>query len=211
MLLMTKTVERLPQARRTRVVAPNTAGGLEVLQGQLLKIEALGAGAVASLFGFVKDAPDLFLSVHHTRVFSNSYLLGLGMRLVTNRRRPLMVLGKDTVGTHDLLLPASTTKYLESIGLPGKQGCVEAVQAALKELAIAVPKMPDPINLFLHVRLHQDGRLEPMPNKVVEGDYAIFRVLRDTTFVVSACCTGIEGNWHPAPLKLSVAEDLADL
>src|SRR5258706_5959971 len=131
MLLMIDPVQREAQPRRRAKVMPDTAGAIDVLQGQLLKITALEAGAVASLFGFVKNQRDTFLSVHHTRVFSNSYVLGLGMRLVTNRRRPLMVLGKDTTGTHDLLMPASTTAYLASMGLDGRQGCVEAVQCEL--------------------------------------------------------------------------------
>ena len=61
-----------------------------------------------------------------------------------------------------------------------------------------------------HVRLHQDGRLEPLQNKAAPGDYVIFRVLRDAMFIVAACCTGIPGNDQPAALELRVAEDLAE-
>ncbi len=211
MLLMTNAGGRPAESPRSTIVAPGTAGAISVLQGQLLKIIAAGPGAVASLYGFVKEDPELFLSVHHTRVFSNSYLLGLGMRLVTNRRRALMVLGKDTVGTHDLLMPASTTAYLKTRGYGDQTGCVEALRAELKRLRISPPKLPDPINLFMNVQLHQDGSLEPLPNKVVAGDHVVFRVLRDTEFIVSACCTGISGNDRPAALELRVAEDLAEI
>lgn len=211
LLMIEPESDRSPVARTGTVVQPGTAGSISVLQGQLLKIEALGDGAVASLYGFAKDDPSVFLSVHHTRVFSNSYLLGAGMRLVTNRRRALMVLGKDTVGTHDLLMPASTTGYLESLGLQGAKGCVEAVQEELTRLAITPSRFPDPVNLFMNVKLHQDGRLEPLPNKVRPGDHVICRVLRDATFVVSACATGIACNNQPAALALSVAESLAEL
>lgn len=212
MLLMIEAeLDRLPVALSVTHVAPGTAGSISVLQGQLLKIEALGPGAVASLYGFVKDDPSVFLSVHHTRVFSNSYLLGPGMRLVTNRRRALMVLGKDTVGTHDLLMPASTTEYLESLGLKGVKGCVEAVTDELTRLDISPSRFPDPVNLFMNVKLHQDGRLEPLPNQVQPGDYVICRVLRDATFIVSACATGIPFNNQPAAIALSAAESLIEL
>ncbi len=211
MLLMINPVERKAQPRRSTTVAPGTAGAIDVLQGQLLKITALGSGAVASLYGFVQGDPDVFLSVHHTRVFSNSYVLSAGMRLVTNRRRPLMVLGKDTVKTHDLLMPASTTAYLESVGHAGQKGCEEAVRSEMARLQIAPPRMPDPVNLFMHLQLHQDGCLEPLPNKVKAGDHVTFRVLRDTTFIVAACCTGLSGNDRPALLELSTAEDLSEL
>jgi len=77
-----------------------------VRQGQLMTIVDERGGQPAALFGV--DAADSrhFVSPHHTRVFSNSFILRLGMRVVTNRRRPAMVLGRDTVGAHDLLMPS---------------------------------------------------------------------------------------------------------
>ena len=68
------------------------------------------------MFGFSRINDDVYMSVHHTRVFSNSYVLQAGMRIVSNRRRAMMVLGKDSSGKHDLLLPASTTAYLAEQG-----------------------------------------------------------------------------------------------
>jgi uncharacterized protein YcgI (DUF1989 family) len=210
MLLMIYPGDRQSAAMRSMRVEAGTAGAIEVLQGQLLKITCLEAGAGASMFGFAKTDPKVYLSVHHTRVFSNSYLLGAGMRLVTNRRRPLMVLGKDTVGAHDLLMPASTTADLQALGFKGESGCFEAVQAELKRLEIVPPKIPDPVNLFMNVRLHTDGRLEPLPSTVQKGDHAVFRVVRDTVFIFAACSSGIPGNDRPGALELSAAEDLSE-
>ncbi|MGP6470163.1 urea carboxylase-associated family protein [Rahnella aceris] len=183
-------------------------GSIRVLRGQLLRITAAGEGAVAALFGFSLSDPAVWLSVHHTRVFSNSYLLGSGMRLVNNRRRPVMVLGKDSVKRHDLLLPGSTTAWLAERGYQG-DGCIESVKSELARLGMNVPKLPDPINLFMHVRLTREGDILPETNCTQPGDSITCRVVADTVFVVSACCTGIEGNDKPAPLKLSVAENLS--
>jgi len=189
-------------------IAAGEAGSIKVLSGQLLKITAKGAGATAALFGFSLNDPGVFLSVHHTRVFSNSYLLGAGMRMVSNRRRALMVLGKDSVKHHDLLLPGSTSAWLAEQGYPHQQGCMDSLRQQLNTLGMKVAKIPDPINLFMHTHLHRDGRIEPLPNTTKAGDSIICRVISDMVFVVSACCTGIEGNDRPAPLTLSVAEDL---
>ena len=190
-------------------VAAGSVGSIRVLRGQLLRISALAPGAVASLFGFSLADPAIWLSVHHTRVFSNSYLLGSGMRLVNNRRRPVMVLGKDSVKRHDLLLPASTRAFLASRGYQG-EGCVEAVRGELSRLGMTVPKLPDPINLFMHVRLTRAGEILPEPNLTRAGDAITCRVTMDMKFIVSACNTGIEGNDQPAPLHLAVAENLSD-
>lgn len=190
-------------------VAAGSIGSIRVLRGQLLRITAQGDGAVASLFGFSLADPAVWLSVHHTRVFSNSYLLGSGMRLVNNRRRPMMVLGKDSVKRHDLLLPASTTAFLAERGYPG-EGCLDALRGELARLGMVVPKLPDPINLFMHVKLTREGEILPETNLTQTGDSITCRVVMDTQFIVSACNTGIEGNDRPAPLLLSVAENLHD-
>lgn len=190
-------------------VAAGSIGSISVLRGQLLRITAQGDGAVASLFGFSLADPAVWLSVHHTRVFSNSYLLGSGMRLVNNRRRPMMVLGKDSVKRHDLLLPASTTAFLAERGYPG-EGCLDALRGELARLGMVVPKLPDPINLFMHVKLTREGEILPETNLTQAGDSITCRVVMDTQFIVSACNTGIEGNDRPAPLLLSVAENLHD-
>ncbi len=199
--------EARPLAAAVDIKAGET-GSIRVLRGQLLRIIAMGEGAVASLFGFSLADPAVWLSVHHTRVFSNSYLLGSGMRLVNNRRRPVMVLGKDSVKRHDLLLPGSTTAWLAEQGYQG-EGCIESVSGELARLGMDVPKLPDPVNLFMHVRLTRDGDILPENNLTQVGDSVTCRVVADTLFIVSACCTGIEGNDKPAPLRLSVAENLS--
>ncbi|MBY4838275.1 urea carboxylase-associated family protein [Pantoea sp. DY-5] len=211
MLLMRESYEET--AVRTLAepvqVAAGSIGSIRVLRGQLLRITAQGDGAVASLFGFSLADPAVWLSVHHTRVFSNSYLLGSGMRLVNNRRRPMMVLGKDSVKRHDLLLPASTTAFLAERGYQG-EGCLDALRGELARLGMVVPKLPDPINLFMHVKLTREGEILPETNLTKAGDSITCRVVVDTQFIVSACNTGIEGNDRPAPLLLSVAENLHD-
>jgi uncharacterized protein YcgI (DUF1989 family) len=211
MLLMKEATEtRAPLPMQTVTVDAASAGSILVKRGQLLRITALEDGAVASLFGFSETDPTVHLSVHHTRVFSNSYVLGAGMRMVNNRRRPVMVLGKDSVGQHDLLLPASTSAFLAASGYAGQIGCVEALQAELQRLGRQQPKLPDPINLFMNVQLDQRGTLTPLPTTVKAGDSVTCRVVLDTVFVVSTCCTGIPGNDTPGAVRLSVAEDLSD-
>ncbi|SHM05574.1 urea carboxylase-associated family protein [Phytopseudomonas punonensis] len=210
MLIMKEHIlDRAPLPMCRVDVAAGCAGAIAVKRGQLLRIEALDDGAVASLFGFSEADPMVHLSVHHTRVFSNSYVLGSGMRLVNNRRRPVMVLGKDSIGKHDLLLPASTTAFLRSRGYAGT-GCVESLQAELARLGRAQPKLPDPINLFMHVALERDGSIHPKPSTVKAGDKITCRVVQDMLFVVSTCCTGIAGNDQPGAVAMSVAENLSD-
>jgi uncharacterized protein YcgI (DUF1989 family) len=208
MLLLKEPPSRAARSPRSVVVPAGESRAIDVTAGQILRIEAKEPGVVASMFGFSRIDEDIYMSVHHTRVFSNSYVLQAGMRIVSNRRRAMMVLGKDSSGKHDLLLPASTTAYLAEQGYAGQTGCVESVGAVIQSLGLKPPKMPDPINLFMHVALHQDGRIEPLPNATRAGDFVACRVVTEMVFIVSACCTGIPGNDVPGALELSAAEEL---
>jgi uncharacterized protein len=211
MLLLKEPPSRVALVPVKILVPAGESRAINIAAGQILRIEAKEDGAVASMFGFSRTNPDVFMSVHHTRVFSNSYVLQSGMRIVSNRRRALMVLGKDTSGKHDLLLPASTSAYLREQGYVEQTGCVESVGAVVAACGLTPPKLPDPINLFMHVELKQDGRIEVLPNATRAGDYVACRVVADMVIVVSACCTGIPGNDAPGSVELSAAEELDEL
>jgi uncharacterized protein YcgI (DUF1989 family) len=192
-LLMTSESENLPD--ETTVEIPgNEARAIFVYRGQLLSITDINGKQPATLFAFLQRDFREFLSPHHTRVFSNSYILSLGMRLMTNRRRPIMVLGRDTVGTHDLLLPATDKSYLSKLGMSKSNGCVENALAALKDVGVSPPKLPDPVNLFLNVALDKDGTLTPKKLKSKKGDQVLFRVLLNSICVVSSVNKSI-GLW----------------
>ena len=184
----------LPPESKHRVDA-DSAIAVTVRRGQLLTIVDVAGGQPAALFGFTAADPREFLSPHHTRVFSNSFVLRLGMRLVTNRRRPFLVLGKDTVGRHDLLFPAIDTDYLERNGIRGRLGTVEAALGAIRAMGIDPPKMPDPVNLFLNVQLGADGSLTPGALDSEPGAHVTFRVIIDATFVVATTAKDV-GHWR---------------
>ena len=193
LLMKSLTTEDLPPEVAVEIPG-GEARAIYAYQGQLLSVVDLFGRQPATLFAIVKDDLREFLSPHHTRVFSNSFLLKLGMRLVTNRRRPIMVLGKDTVGTHDLLWPASAARYLSSQGYTKVTGCTENAQNAFKELGILLPKLPDPVNLFLNIELDNEGNLTPKKLQSSAGDHVLFRVLIDCICVVSSAQKNI-GDW----------------
>ncbi len=160
------------------------------------------------LYAFVQADLGEFLSPHHTRVFSNSFVLTLGMRMVTNRRRPLMVLGRDPVRRHDLLLPASDRLSLDAAGLPHEPGCAEAVAGALAAAGLAPPRIPDPVTLFADVAVGLDGRLEVGDAPSRAGDRVACRVLIDCLVVAAACATGVVPGERPGPVALAAINEI---
>ena len=180
------------------VVGADRAEAVVARRGQLLTVTDVQGRQPAALFAITLADPREFLSPHHTRVFSNSFILRLGMRLVTNRRRPILVLGKDTVDTNDLLFPAVDRDYLARHGHRERTGAVESAVRAFVDAGIEPPKLPDPVNLFLNVGLEADGSLVPGPLRSRAGDHVTFRVVLDAIFVVATTPRDV-GHWSEGP------------
>jgi uncharacterized protein YcgI (DUF1989 family) len=190
-----------PLPPKADVVVPGGAAAVAVVrQGQLLAIEAPDGGQVAALFAWTAADPAEWLSPHHTRVFGGTFRLRMGTRLVTNRRRPILVVGRDSLRTHDLLLPASAE-------------AMDAVQAALARAGLMVPRIPDPVNVFLDTRLSDDGRIDVRSCGARAGDRWTVRVLIDSHVAVAAAPTGLReaSADPPRPLRLIVRNEVVDL
>jgi uncharacterized protein YcgI (DUF1989 family) len=190
-------------------VAHGTAVLVPVAAGQLLTVCDVAGDRTAQLFAFTTSDLAEFLSPHHTRVFSNSYRLTLGMRMVSNRRRPLMVLGRDGQAAHDLLMPGATRESLAAAGMPGEAGLAELLAATLSDHQLSPPKLPDPVNLFLDVGVEQTGRLVPRSAAAPAPGRAITcRVLKDIHLVVAAGASDLCISGGRGPLRVSVRNHL---
>lgn len=184
MLLMKEPVLTLPP-EAAYYIAGGSVLAFPVAKGQCLTIEDIEGGQPAALFGVSVDDTRHFLSPHHTRVFSNSFILRLGMRVVTNRRRPAMVLGRDKTGTHDLLMPI--TEAADGATYEGAtERFKDKVRSAFAKRNVALVRVPDPINLFLDVAVNAVGTLTPRGVGSVQGARVTFRVVMDLIVAVAA-------------------------
>lgn len=201
-----------PPPCESLVVEGGSFTAIRAAKGQFLAVTDLEGGQAAALFAAMLDDPGQVLSPHHTRVFSNSFMLRLGMRLVTNRRRPAMVLGVSEAHLkHDLLMPVTEA------GTAGDEGGADAVRAkvdAAFRLAGLVPqKIADPVNLFLDVAVNTDGSLAPRGVSSRPGDTVVFRVVRDMVAVVGAPQADplLWNRSAPGPIAVRTCNELADL
>ena len=164
---------------------------LPVKTGQLLVVEAVDGAQVAPLFAWTMVDAAEWLSPHHTRVFGGTFVLRMGTRLVTNRRRPIFVVGRDSLRRHDLLLPASTD-------------AVDAVEVALARVGLVVPRVPDPVNLFMDARLEEDGTIDVGPSPARPGERVTMRALIDCQVAVAATRAGTPEASADPPRSLRV-------
>ena len=181
-------------------VGPGAAATIAFDVGQLLTIEALDAGQIAAFWAFSELDTTEHLSPHHTRVFGGTFTLRMGTRMVTNRRRPMFVVGRDSIRTHDLLLPAS-------------DATAAAVERAVAGRVGRLSQIGDPVNLFADVRLSADGRLDPHPSPSRAGDRVTLRALmKGVAAVAPAEMTVPELHGaRPGRIRIATFNDVVDL
>lgn len=211
LLMIEENAEPLPPPADL-TVAGGSAAAVIVRAGQLLAIRDREGGQPAGLFAVSLDDPELFLSPHHTRVFSNSFLLRLGMRLVSNHRRAMMVLGVSASHLrHDLLMPLTEAARHGDIG--GGDHAKSKVRNALLDVGCRPAKIADPVNLFLDVAVNLDGSLSPQGVSSQAGDTVVFRVVADLAVAVLAPHPDprLWNRPQPGPIAIRVRNEVADL
>ena len=120
-----------------------------------------------------------------------------------------MVLGRDAVGTHDLLMPLTNGADDEHAAPRFRQEILSAFVAA----GAHPEKIADPINLFLQVDVEDDGRLTPRGVPSWAGATVVFRVVMDLIVAIAAprpdpaLWTGSE----PGPVRAYTANRLDEL
>lgn len=182
-----------------------------VAKGQLIAIQDVEGGQPAALFAVAANNVELVLSPHHTRVFSNSFMLRLGMRLVSNRRQPMMVLGVSAPHLrHDLLCPVTEAAINGQVG--GADLFRDKVGQGFRAAGVQPRKIADPINLFLGIDVNLDGSLTSVGATSKPNDRVVFRVVMDIVVAVAAphADPPLWDRRKPGPVRVEVRNELAN-
>lgn len=184
------------------VVKGGHGKAFKIYQGQFLTVTDIEGQQVGDLFAFNPSDLREYMSPHNTRLMSEGLVPTVGTRFISNRRRTMFVLVRDTVARHDLLMPACDPARYLAYGAPGHRSCAENAVEALREVGVVVPRLYDPVNLFMNVVLHEDKSLTIEPPLSRAGDHVMFRAVMDSLCVLSAC---------PMDLNDSNAGQITDL
>ncbi|MFB9902838.1 DUF1989 domain-containing protein [Allokutzneria oryzae] len=193
----------------TRVTVPAKQGrAVRARAGDLVRVSTPEGAQVGDLFAFVAGDPAEHLSAAHTRGHVNRLFPGVGEQFVTTRRRPVLTLVADTSpGRHDMLIPACDPARYQRLGHPGwHASCAENLATALEGLDIGTATVPQPVNLFMDIRVSPTGELEWRSSPAPAGAAVTLRAELDCVVVVSACpqdLVGINGT-ETGPLLIEV-------
>jgi uncharacterized protein len=173
-----------------RVTIPARRGKAErIRQGQVIKIINTHGQQVVDTWAF--NARDLgeFMSMEHTRAAIAKIIPEVGDSLVTNRRRPILQVVEDTTpGVHDTLLAACDRYRYEQLGCTGyHDNCTDNLASALRELGLAAPETPSPLNLFMNIPVSDGRHVAFQPPVCKAGQYIALRAQMDLIIAFSAC------------------------
>lgn len=173
-----------------RMTIPARRGKAAVVKrGQKVKVINTHGQQVVDTWAFVRDDMMEFMSMEHTRAHLVKLRPQAGDLLYTNHRRPILALVEDTSsGIHDTLMAACDVYRYQLLGCKDyHDNCTDNLTAGLREIGLAPPETPSPLNLFMNIPWTTDGALtfEAPPSK--PGGYVLLEAQLDLIIAVSAC------------------------
>ena len=145
------------------------------------------------LFAFAAADVGEYASAEHTRAFNGGLFPRIGEPFVTNRRRPILTFIEDgSPGHHDMLMAACDPTRYQLLGVKGwHASCQENLQRVMAGLGFDRVDVPQPINVFMHVPIGEDGTLDWAPGFTKPGDSITLRAELDCYVVLTACAQDI--------------------
>ena len=182
------------------------ARAVRVAKGCRFDVVDVEGGQVVDLFAFVADDVDEYASAEHTRVAVDRLFPRVGQTFVTNRRRPMLRLEDDrSPGVHDMLCAACDPLRYRLLGVRAwHASCEENLYHAMAEMGYERVRTPQPINLFMDVRVEPDGSLSWGPAPTKPGDHVVLRAELDCVVVASACPQDLNEINHRNPTSVGI-------
>ncbi len=169
-------------------IAARRASAVEVNEGERIQIVDQAGKQSAVLVAFKKDDHSEYASTTHTIEGLGSIMLRLNAHIVSNRRNWLLRLEEDTVGRHDMIMPACDGKrFLDYYGVPDHPNCQDNLTTALAEYNIPYDRLPNPFNFFMHTAILGRGEVEVREPLSEASDFVVLRAMTDLVIAVSAC------------------------
>ena len=157
--------------------------------GEAIQIVNTHGTQVVDTWAFNAEDPTEFVSNEHMRASLGKLWPGQGDPLITNRRRPILILEEDTSpGRHDTLIAACDDYRYGLLGCTDyHDNCTDNLHAAMRRIGIALSECPSPLNLWMNIPVAGDGSTswgEPLSKP---GDHVVLRAQMDCIVAMSAC------------------------
>ena len=172
-----------------QVVPARQGRAVRLRAGQAIQVINTHGQQVVDTWCF--NAVDLseFMSMEHLHGMLESIFPTEGDALITNQRRPILMLERDTSpGRHDTVIAACDRFRYALLGCEGHHdSCTDNLFAALSDLGVTATECPSPLNLWMNIPVAPDGRISWGEPLCKSGDYVVLRAAMDCIVVLSTC------------------------
>src|SRR5882672_6299417 len=195
------------------VLEPGTGKALELLRGQVLRVEQIEGGQCVDFNCFNLHDYKEYMHTGRTRTLYGMHPgKGHFMWSAPPRERPMMYLLEDTVQCNDVLFPrCSAYLYESAYGLPVHTNCHDIQAEAQREYGLTPDDVHDSFNLFMRTGMGADGRGFITRQTSKPGDYVELLALIDVLAVPNVCGADLmrTSNFSIKPVRLSVRQACA--
>jgi uncharacterized protein YcgI (DUF1989 family) len=197
-------------------IEPGTGKAIELLKGQILRVEQVEGGQCADFNCFNLHDYKEYMHCGRTRTVHGFHpTKGAFLWSAPPRERAMLYILEDTVGENDVLFPrCSAYVYEASYGFAVHTNCHDIQAEAQREYGLTPDDVHDSFNLFMCTGVDQDGHAFMTRQTTKPGDYVDLLALMDVLAVPNVCGADVmkTSNFALKPLKLTVfAATEADL
>ena len=199
------------------VLEPGTGKAIELLKGQILRIEQIEGGQCVDFNCFNLHDYKEFMHTGRTRTLHGLHpTKGHFMWSAPPRERALIYILEDTAQCNDVLFPRCSANLYESVyGYAAHTNCHDIQAEAQREYGLTPDDVHDSFNLFMHTGVDPSGKAWIDRQKTKPGDHMDLLALEDVLAVPNVCGADImkTSNFSIKAVKLSIfqatAEDMA--
>lgn len=189
-------------------IPPQSGTALTLRRGDVLVVVDPQGEQVADLMAYAAHDHGEWLSSGRTFDYNETIYLTTGHTLYSNRSRPMFTFLRDEVGRHDFLLTPCSPETFEILYPPGTAeghpSCFGNLVAALSPHGIQPDQIPTTLNLFMNVRVGEDGRLTIAPPTSRAGQRVELRAEMDLLVGLTACSAEGSNNGTFKPIDFYV-------
>jgi uncharacterized protein YcgI (DUF1989 family) len=194
----------------TLILEPGTGKAIELLAGQILRIEQVEGGQCVDFNAFNLHDYKEFMHCGRTRtVHGFNPTEGSFLWSQPPRERALLYILKDTVKRNDVLFPrCSAYLYESAYGFHDHTNCHDIQSEAQREYGLTPDDVHDSFNFFMNTEVGTDGVAKITRQSSQAGDHVDLLALTDVLAVPNVCGADVmrTSNFSLKPIKLTIFE-----
>ncbi len=189
---------------------PGTGKAIELLAGQILRIEQVEGGQCVDFNAFNLHDYKEFMHCGRTRtVHGFNPTRGSFLWSQPPRERALLYILEDSYGRNDVLFPrCSAYLYESAYGFDAHTNCHDIQAEAQREYGLTPDDVHDSFNFFMNTEVTLDGRATITRQTSKAGDHVDLLALVDVLAVPNVCGADImrTSNFGLKPIRLTIFE-----